>query len=117
MLASNIVTSQVFRTDLLPPPLPPNLNSNDSIVASDHLPVEFIFNYPDPPLRSTLEVSNQTVVLRWPALIGRRFQIEGSTNLTSWTVLASNVHAFTAQQVWAGPVTNAARFYRVVRTP
>ena len=45
MLSSNIVSSQVFRTDLLTP-MPPNLYSNDDTTASDHLPVFMVFANP-----------------------------------------------------------------------
>ncbi len=117
VLASNIVTSQIFRTDLLPPPLPLNLNSNDDIVASDHLPVVLVFNYPDPPLRATISVSNQTVKLQWPGLVGRKFIVQASTDLATWTVAASNIVAQTAQPTWTASTTNLARFYRVIRTP
>ncbi|MGC3958237.1 MAG: immunoglobulin domain-containing protein [Verrucomicrobiota bacterium] len=117
VLSSNIAASQIFRTDLLPPPLPLNLNSNDDIVASDHLPVVMVFNYPDPQLRTALSVSNQTVTLSWPALVGRKFAIQSSTNLTTWTATASNLTALSSQPTWTTSITNAARFYRVVRTP
>lgn len=117
VLSSNVAASQIFRTDLLPLPLPPNLNSNDDIVASDHLPVVMVFNYPDPQLRTALSVSNQTVTLTWPALVGRKFAIQSSTNLTTWTAMASNLTALSSQPTWTTSVTNAARFYRVVRTP
>lgn len=117
LLYSNIVASQVFRTDLLPPPLPLNLNSNDNIVASDHLPVVMVFNYPDPPLLAALSVSNQFVVLQWPALVGRKFIVQASSNLTTWTLAASNVTATSTQPTWTAAPTNAASFYRVARVP
>ena len=117
LLSSNIVTSQVFRTDLLPPPLPLNLNSNDNIVASDHLPVVMVFNYPDPPLVTSLSASNQTVTLTWPALIGRKFSVFASTNLTTWTVTASNLVSLTPQVTWNTTVSTGAKYFRVVRTP
>src|SRR5206468_10034761 len=65
-LFTNIVGSQVFRTDLLPDPSPP-LQSNDDITASDHLPVLMVFNKPGgPPFRITsIAVSDQTVTLKW----------------------------------------------------
>ena len=115
LLCSNIVNQQVFRTDLLPPPLPLNLYSNDSIVASDHMPVVMMFNYPDPPLRTLLSVSNQTVTLTWPALVGRKFSVLLSTNLTSWTVAASNVVSASSQVAWSFPATVTANYFRVVR--
>ncbi len=117
LLFSNLVTSQIFRTDLLPPPLPPNLNSDDDIVASDHLPVVLVFNYPDPPLRATLSVSNQTVSLTWPALVGRSFMIQSSPDLNTWSLAASNLVAVTSQPTWTTTSTNGAQYYQVVRVP
>lgn len=117
VLSSNIVASQVFRTDKLPPPLPLNLNSNDDIVASDHLPVMMVFNYPDPALRLTLARSNATSVVSWPALVGRRFRVDSSTDLTSWTTLASNLVATTSTYTFTTNVAGDTRFFRVYRTP
>ena len=85
VLGANTVASQVFRTDVLPEP-PPPLLATDSVTASDHLPVQMIFNYPDPPLKVTVVASNQFLVLTWPALLGRKFNVEGSANLTAWSV-------------------------------
>ena len=107
----------VFRTDLLPPPLPLNLNSNDDIVASDHLPVVMVFNYPDPALRVTLTVSNGTALVKWPALVGRKFRIETSTNFANWAVAASNLVAFSAQQTWNAAASGTPTYFRVVRVP
>lgn len=117
LLASNLVTSQVFRTDLLPPPLPLNLNSNDDIVASDHLPLVMVFRYPDPPLLTSLNISQAGANLNWPALIGRQFTIESSTNLSQWRVVASNFTATAASQSWSTPATNRGEFFRVIRQP
>ena len=47
-LYSNLASSQVFRTDLLPAPSLPLLAA-DSATASDHLPVMMVFNLPAPP--------------------------------------------------------------------
>jgi endonuclease/exonuclease/phosphatase family metal-dependent hydrolase len=115
VLSSNIVTSQVFRTDVFDPP--PPLLTNDDVTASDHLPVVMVFNYPDPPLRASLTVSNQSVVLTWPALVGRNYAIETSTNLGNWLVAASNLVALAGQQAWTAPTGAGAQFYRVVRSP
>jgi len=117
VLSSNIVASQVFRTDLLPPPLPLNLNSNDDIVASDHLPMVMVFNYPDPTLRLTLAVSNGNSIVSWPALVGRKFRVDTSTNLTTWTVIASNLVALAPTYTFTTNVNASARFFRVYRTP
>lgn len=117
VLSSNIVASQVFRTDQLPPPLPPNLNSNDDIVASDHLPVVMVFNYPDPMLRVALTVTNGSATVKWPALVGRKFRVEASTNLTGWSVVASNLVALSAQPTWSTNSGGVAQYFRVVRVP
>lgn len=116
VLAANIIASQVFRTDLLPEP-PPPLQTNDDVIASDHLPVQMIFNYPDPQLSVSLTRSNQSLTLRWPALLGRRFNIEGSADLATWLPLATNLVASSNQPAWTTTVTESARFYRVLRTP
>lgn len=115
LLFSNIVAAQVFRTDLLPPPLSLNLNSNDSIVASDHLPVQMVFNYPDPPLRTAIKVSDGTVTLNWPTLAGRDYAIWMSTNLATWTTAAASVSTTSNQMSWTGSATDAPKFYRVER--
>ena len=44
-LFTNIISSQVFRTDHLTP-LPPPLLATDSVTASDHLPVMMVFSNP-----------------------------------------------------------------------
>jgi endonuclease/exonuclease/phosphatase family metal-dependent hydrolase len=116
VLAANIAGSEVFRTDVLPAPAPPLL-TNDSATASDHLPVVMVFHFPDPSLRVALTVSNQTATLNWPALIGRRFRIETSSNLINWTVAESNL--VTADQLgsWSVGTGAAPGYFRVVRVP
>lgn len=116
VLAANVVASQVFRTDLLPAP-PPPLQANDGVTASDHLPVVMVFNYPDPQLEVALAVSNSTMVLSWPALLGRNFRVETSDDLVSWSVLASNLTALSSRPTWAAPATATSQFYRVLRLP
>lgn len=114
LLSSNLVTSQVFRTDLLNP-VPLNLNSNDDIVASDHLPLVMVFRYPDPALLVNVTRSNNSVVLNWPTLAGRRFTVETSTNFANWTVAASNLTSTADSQTWSAPAGAAAGFFRVIR--
>ena len=116
LLSSNTLSSQVFRADLLPPPLPVNLTSNDTTIASDHLPVVMVFNYPDPTLRVSLSVSNQTVTLTWPALISRKFSVLSSANLATWVVVASNLVSDLPQMTWTADGSEHAKFFRVVRT-
>jgi hypothetical protein len=76
-----------------------------------------VFNYPDPPLRVTLNVSNETLTLNWPALVGRSFNVEASTNLLTWTAAATNLVSHSAQATWTTTSTNAVQFYRVLRQP
>jgi hypothetical protein len=114
VLGANVVASQVFRTDLLSEP-PPPLQTNDNVVASDHLPVQMIFNYPDPPLRVSSILSNQNFSLTWRALVGRKFNVESSLDLAVWSVAASNIVTTTGTPTWTTSATNASRFFRVVR--
>lgn len=61
-------------------------------------------------------VKGGTVTLTWSAIEGGSYQVESSTNLTSWTVLATGV---SANQIAGGytNVTSAGHtFYRVGRT-
>jgi endonuclease/exonuclease/phosphatase family metal-dependent hydrolase len=115
LLLSNIVNSQVFRTDQLPPPLPLNLFSNDNLTASDHLPVVTVFNYPDPRLVMDLSVSNQVVTVRWPALIGRKFTVFSSSNLITWTVAGSNVTAQSSTVSWSKAIDAISEYFKIER--
>ena len=114
VLGANIFASQVFRSDLLAEP-PSPLQTNDSVIASDHLPVQMIFNYPAPPLRVTSVLSNQSFSLTWSALIGRKFNVEASLDLAAWSIVASNIVTTTGAPTWNTSATNASRFFRVVR--
>ena len=89
-LFSNIVSSQVFRTDLLNP-LPANLYSNDDSIASDHLPVFMVFANPfNAPFRLlSVGMTNQIVSLTWESQSNRSYDIEVSSNLIAWTPLAT----------------------------
>jgi hypothetical protein len=88
---------------------------NDGIVASDHLPVVMVFNYPDPLLLTSLSMSNQTVTLTWPALIGRKFSVLSSTNLVTWAVAVSNLVSAVPQMTWTASECDHAKYFRVVR--
>jgi hypothetical protein len=117
MLSSNIVSSQVFRTDLLDP-LPPNLYSNDDN-ASDHLPVFMVFGNPfNTPFRLlTIGMTNQIVSLQWESASNRSYNIEVSSNLTAWTPLATNLTATGANFTFTTNVPGDVKFFRVYRAP
>ena len=118
LLLSNIKTGQVFRTDRLTP-VPPNLNSNDCKIASDHLPVLMTFNNPyDKPFRLlSIARSNPGVTLRWESVFGQPYRVENSSNLTTWTVLANNLVATSNTYTWTTNVAGNQRFFRVYRVP
>jgi len=117
-LFSNIVGSQVFRTDLLPD-FPPNLFSNDDATASDHLPVLITFANPfNTPFRLlSLGVTNQIISLKWESQNNRVFNIEVSPNLTAWTPFATNIATTTDTFVFTTNLTDSAKFFRVFRAP
>src|SRR5262249_19120133 len=92
LLLSNILSSQIFRTDKLFP-VPPNLNSNDDRVASDHLPVLMVFRNPFAnPFRLVSVTRNDPVLtLNWEAVPGQLYAVESSSNLVNWTTFATNL--------------------------
>jgi endonuclease/exonuclease/phosphatase family metal-dependent hydrolase len=118
MLSSNIVSSQVFRTDLLSP-LPPNLFSYDDNTASDHLPVFMVFGNPfGTPFRLlSIGRTNQIVSLQWESVSNRSYQIEVSSNLAAWTPLATNLTATGANFTFTTNVPDSVKFFRVYRAP
>lgn len=118
LLFSNLVASQVFRTDLLNP-VPLNLNSNDDKVASDHLPVMMFFANPyDLPFRLlSISTSNQLVTLKWESSTGRQYRVEASSNLSTWQTLAANLPAAGTNTSLSTNAVEPLRFYRVYRAP
>ena len=119
-LFSNIVSSQVFRTDLLYP-VPSNLYSNDDATASDHLPVLMTFANPfNTPFRLlSFDVTNQTVSLKWESQNNRVFNIESSTDFIVWTPFVTNLAATTANPTltFTTNYTGGPAFFRIYRAP
>jgi endonuclease/exonuclease/phosphatase family metal-dependent hydrolase len=118
MLFSNIVSSQVFRTDLLTP-LPPNLFSYDDNTASDHLPVFMVFANPfNTPFRLlSICRTNEIVSLKWESAASRQYRLEMSSDLTVWTPLASNLTATGADFTFTTNVPESVKFFRAYREP
>ena len=118
MLFSNIVSSQVFRTDLLTP-LPPNLFSYDDTTASDHLPVFMVFANPfNTPFRLlSIGVTNQIVSLTWESTSNRQYHVEVSSNLTAWTPFMTNLTATGTNFTFATNVSGDVKFFRIRRAP
>jgi endonuclease/exonuclease/phosphatase family metal-dependent hydrolase len=118
LLFSNLRTSQVFRTDRLTP-VPPNLNSNDCKVASDHLPVLMVFNNPyDKPFKLTsVTRTNPTVTLRWESVPGQPYRLEFSSNLATWGTLVNRLVAIGPSCTVNTNLNETHRFFRVFRLP
>jgi len=118
LLASNIVGSQVFRTDLLNPP-PPDLNSNDDKTASDHLPVFMVFGNPFAPAFHLLSigVTPPTVSLKWESVSNCAYSVETSSNLTAWTPWAVNLVATDDNFTFTTNLPGDVKFFRVQRQP
>ena len=115
LLFSNIRTSLVYRSDLQP--YSPSVLRDDSATASDHLPVWMEFNFPDPPLVLSVEAGQGTFLLRWPSLVGRQYWVATSSNLMSWTAVATNLTATSNTVVFAPNIADVAQFFRVYRRP
>lgn len=118
LLFSNIVSSQVFRTDLLNP-TPPSILADDDRTASDHLPALMAFNNPfAPPFRLTLiSVTNQAVTLQWDASIGGVYGVQASSNLNDWSTIALDLIATATQSAFTTNVQGDFQFFRVYRVP
>ena len=121
LLATNIRSSAVFRTDLLPS-FPPNLFSNDDKIASDHLPVLMVFNNPFDTSFKLVAVArtNQNVSLQWESQNNRTFNLEASSNLINWTPFVTNLQTSTTNSPFVFATNNVAdrlKFFRVYRVP
>jgi endonuclease/exonuclease/phosphatase family metal-dependent hydrolase len=118
LLFSNLVTAQVFRTDVLNP-LPPGLVADDAKTASDHLPVIMYFSNPDGgPFRVlSLTRSNPTVSLTWESISNRLYRVDASSNLSTWGALASNLTATGTNFNFVTNVPDSVNFFRVYRVP
>lgn len=121
MLSSNILSAQVFRTDLLPN-FPSNLFSNDDKIASDHLPVLMTFANPfNTPFQITsIARTNQSVSLKWASQNNRSYSVEASDDLISWSLFATNLFSTTTNTPFSFATNNvpaSAKFFRVYRVP
>jgi len=99
--------------------LPPNLFSNDDKIASDHLPVLMTFANPyNTPFRLlSFGVTNQTVTLKWESQNNRIFNLESSTNLTTWTPFATNLTTTATHATFTTNLTASPKFFRLYRVP
>ncbi len=118
LLYSNVIFSQVFRTDLLSNPPPPLLAADDD-TASDHLPVLMIFGNPyDQPFRLlSIGGPNPVVTLTWQAVAGQRYRVEISSNLSNWTTFADDLLATNATLSLVTNLVGPGNYFRVYRLP
>jgi endonuclease/exonuclease/phosphatase family metal-dependent hydrolase len=121
LLFSNIAGSEVFRTDLLTN-FPPNLNSDDDEIASDHLPVLMVFKNPFDTSFQLLSIArtNQNVTLAWESQNNRSYNIEASTDLFSWLPFATNIVTATTNASFiftTNDVSDPIKFFRIYRAP
>ena len=118
LLFSNMATSQVFRTDVLNP-VPPLLLQFDDRTASDHLPVLMEFNNPfnAPFALMSIRVTNDFISLNWETTTGRQYDVEGSSDLQSWTKLVVALSATGTNLNWSTNTDVPFQFFRVRRAP
>lgn len=118
LLFANLVSGEVFRTDLLTNP-PAPLLASDNVTASDHLPVLMTFASPyDQPFRLvSVERSNSAVTVSWQAVPGQPYRLENSSNLVIWTALATNLVATNVAFTYRTNLLDSHRYFRVRRVP
>ncbi len=121
LLATNVMSSQVFRTDLLTN-FSANLFSNDDKIASDHLPVLMTLANPFNTSFNVVAISraNQNLMLKWEAQTNRTYVLEASSNLISWFPFAANLFSATTNSTFifnTNDVPSSVKFFRVFRVP
>ena len=117
LMFSNLLGSEVFRSDLLTN-LSPNLYANDDKVASDHLPVLMTFANPfiQPYNITSLGQTNGGLTVQWQSVPGQSYQVESSTNLTVWAPIATNLMATNYISTLQTNLDDFGHFFRVKRT-
>ena len=61
--------------------------------------------------------SNQSVNVKWETTVGRRYQLEASSNLISWFAASATLTATSPNLNWSTNRTDSVRFYRINRLP
>lgn len=118
LLFSNLAAAQVFRSDKLTEPAP-LLLADDSATASDHLPVMMVFNHPyNKPFRLlSATLVDDAFTLTWESVPGQPYQLESSSNLSVWIVVASNLVAAGSRHTFSANLGGQPHFFRVYRVP
>lgn len=118
LMFSNIVSSQIFRTDKLFP-VPPNLTSNDDRIASDHLPVLMVFRNPfaNPFKLISVTRNDPVLALNWESVPGQLYTVESSPDLLNWTTFATNLIGTNFSFTFSTNTSGASQFFRVRKAP
>jgi hypothetical protein len=61
-------------------------------------------------------VGNNTVTLTWSAVEGGKYQVESTTNLSDWAILATNLSPTQITGAYTNATSADKNFYRVART-
>jgi len=117
LLFSNVVRAEVVHTATLQP-LPPGVNRDDEIVASDHLAlwVEFANPYARPFRLTRVARAAERYIVEWEAAAGFAYDLETSTDLRDWRVVVAGL-TNAAGLSWEGPALEPTAFFRVRRVP
>ncbi len=118
VLFSNLLRAEVVRTATLQP-LPPGLNRDDEVTASDHLPLWAEFAHPDaPPFRVVrLEATGAALALVWEAAPGFEYIVEVTGDWRAWTPWGPAKSGAGPELRWEGPAPAGPAFFRVRRWP
>lgn len=118
LLYAHVISGRTFRTDLLDP-LPPGLSTDDSRIASDHLGILMVFENPYVvPFQITgIERTGRYLSIRWEARPGRRYSVEWTSDLRTWSEAANGILAGGAEGLWNTAPPAANRFYRLFEEP
>ncbi len=118
LLFSNVVRAEVFRTATLQP-LPPQLNRDDEVVASDHLPLWVEFGLPAPPPFRIVRVLHEPgrLTLAWEAHPTRVYALEVSEDTRAWQPVAEGLSTTAEVLTHTFEWVRSPALFRVRREP
>lgn len=119
MLFTNITTNWIFRADYLNP-IPPGLQSTDTPIASDHLPLVTVFKNPygiAEAFKASVRVENQLAHVSWVSVPGMKYVVRGSFTLTNWFNASQTITATDITSQWSGAVVPTGMYFQVQQVP
>jgi len=63
----------------------------------------------------SIKVQAHTAMLQWQSAPGEQFQVQSSTNLSTWQTNAANVTSATGTYTWSGAATAVQQFFRIAQ--